>query len=88
MATLLLGASVVAVTARSVHRSRGAERPARAVALAASAAIWGVLGAGAAARMTGRHVDPQVLLAYEITLAAVAAAVLIDVRRRRSAGPL
>ena len=84
VATLLLGASVVAVTARSLRRSRGAERPAWAVALTASAAIWGVLGVGAVARLAGRHVDPQVLVAYEITLASVAAAVFIDVRLRRS----
>jgi signal transduction histidine kinase len=82
--TLLLGGSVVAVTARNLRAARGAERRARAVALAASAAIWGVLGVGAVARLAGRHVDSQVLVAYEITLAAVAAAVFIDVRLRRS----
>jgi len=78
--TLVLAASVIAVTLRGYLRSRGAERPGRLIGLAASAAVWGVLCVGAGARVAGRPVDPQVLVAYEVTLIAVAMTVLIDVR--------
>ena len=79
-ATLLLGASVVAVTARGTRRPHD---PARLIALAASVAVWGVLGVGALARLAGRPVDGQVLPVYTITITAVAVALLADARRRR-----
>jgi signal transduction histidine kinase len=80
VATMILGASVITVTLRAYLRSRGVERPDRLVGLTASAAVWGVLCVGAGARFAGRPVDPQVLVAYEVTLISVALAVLIDVR--------
>lgn len=79
-ATLLLGASVVAVTARGVRRPYD---PARLIGLVASVAVWGVLGVGAVARLAGRPVDRQVLLAYTVTITAVAVAVFADTRLRR-----
>jgi signal transduction histidine kinase len=80
VATLALAASVIAVTLRGYLRSRGVERRARLIGLTASAAVWGVLCVGAGARLAGRPLDPQVLVAYEVTLIAVAIAVFVDVR--------
>jgi hypothetical protein len=61
LATVALAGLVGAVMMRGHRRSRGAERRARLTSLVASVAVFGVLCAGAAARLTGSRVGHQVL---------------------------
>jgi signal transduction histidine kinase len=80
---VVLAVLVVAAIVRGYVGTRGADRRARLVPLVAAVAVWGVLGFGAAARLAGRHVDPQVLFAYEVVLIASSALLLIDARYGR-----
>jgi signal transduction histidine kinase len=78
--TLALSVLVVAVMVRGYRLARGTQRRARVVPMVATIAAWGVLGFGAAARLTGRDVDGQVLVAYELVLAATTVALFVDAR--------
>ncbi|MFF5288023.1 sensor histidine kinase [Paractinoplanes globisporus] len=78
--TVLVGVAVVAVIAW------GGRRPSVAwvTALACAVAFWGLLSFGAVARWEGLLIDPQILLAYDAVVIAVAVALLAETRLRRS----
>ena len=78
--TIGLAGSVTAVTALGYRQSHGAERRARLTSTLATAAVMGVLAVGAAARLTGRDIDHTMLVAYEVTLIAVAVVLFADTR--------
>jgi signal transduction histidine kinase len=81
--TLVFASVVAVVMARGYRRARGAERRMRLVPLTSSVAVWGALGFGAAARLTDRHVDAQVLMVYEVMLVATAVVMFVDSRYGR-----
>jgi signal transduction histidine kinase len=78
--TLALSVLVVVVVVRGYRLVRGMQQRARFVPMVAAVAVWGVLGFGAAARLAGRHVDGQVLVAYELALIATTVALFADAR--------
>lgn len=78
--TLVVGVLVATVATRSLVRARGTARRAQVVPLFAAVMVWGVLCAGALARLIGRRVDAQVLTVYEVVLIVAAVVVLVDVR--------
>jgi hypothetical protein len=74
--TLALGLCVVGVAGPRWRRSLDADRPARLVVLLGAVLLWGVLGIGAAGRLAGWGIEPQVLVGYECTIVAVALGLL------------
>jgi hypothetical protein len=79
----LLGAVLLAAGLRYA-RAGGAERRARAAALAATAAVAGTLGAAAVLRLADAAADGTVLWVYEAVLALVAAGLCADLLSGRS----
>jgi len=82
-ATIVLAVVVVAVTTRGYRAAQGGLRRARLTALVVSAAVLGVLAAGAVARLAGRYVDHEVLVVYEFTLIAASVVIFADARGGR-----
>jgi hypothetical protein len=81
-AALFVAVLVAAVTGPS--RLQSANRRSARLAGACAALVWGLLTVAAVARLAGVHIDGLLLVAYEIALLAILAAILIDNRYRRS----
>jgi signal transduction histidine kinase len=84
--TIVLAVALVLVAARGFVVATGSTRHERLLALEASAALGLVLVGGAVARLTfpaGQMVEPA-LLAYEVVLVAIAVALPLGLRVRRS----
>jgi signal transduction histidine kinase len=84
---LALAATILAVAARRYVVARGPERRARATALGSSTVYGLVLAIGALSRLGGAHGDRPVLVAYELSVAVVAAVLAVDSLRARWAEP-
>jgi signal transduction histidine kinase len=80
VATIALAAWVCGIATLGYRRSRGARHRARLTSLLGSAMIFSVLAFGAASRLGGWHVEQGVVLAYEVSLIVVSAALFADVR--------
>jgi signal transduction histidine kinase len=78
--TILLS---IAVVAASLWRPAIKTTP-EWVAATGAVAMWCVLGVGALLRAANVAIDPQLLLAYELMLLAIAATLVIDYRYRTS----
>jgi signal transduction histidine kinase len=80
VATIALSASILVV---SLWRPARKTVPQRIAGIGA-ALVWGVVAVGAIVRISDIHIDPDILLAYELSLLAVTALLVIDYRYRRS----
>jgi signal transduction histidine kinase len=69
--TIVFSGWLAAVMIRGYRSASGHQRRAHLASTLASIAVFGALTVGALARMTGGHVDPEVLLGYQIALLAV-----------------
>jgi signal transduction histidine kinase len=81
--TLVLAAVVAATALRLFLGASGPARRARAPALAAAFALAGVLAFGVLARLSASGASDTVLWTYDAVVAAVAAALLVDLLRSR-----
>ncbi len=80
LATLALAFSIIVVSLWRPARKSVSQR----IAGAGAALVWGVVALGAILRVSDIHIDSGVLLAYELSLLAVTAALMIEYRYRRS----
>jgi Histidine kinase-, DNA gyrase B-, and HSP90-like ATPase len=78
--TILLS---VAIVAASLWRPAKKTTP-EWIAATGAVAMWCILGVGAILRAANIAIDPQLLLAYEVVLLAIAATLVIDYRYRTS----
>lgn len=76
--TLAFATVLLIAVGFTAFRRRGALRPARLLALAATATFVAVLAAGAIVRLDGGVADPRLPLAYRLALAAVAVGLLVE----------
>jgi signal transduction histidine kinase len=81
--TIALALVVAAVAGRRYRLASGAERHARAPALAAATAVSAVLAAASLGRLSGAGHDRLALWAYELALGVVAVVFLADLLRGR-----
>jgi signal transduction histidine kinase len=80
LATIALAVSIIVVSLWRPASKTMSQR----IAGAGAALVWGVVGLGAISHISDIHVDAGILLAYELSLFAVTAALAIDYRYRRS----
>jgi signal transduction histidine kinase len=80
LATLALCVSIIVVSLWRPARKTVPQR----IAGAGAALVWGVVALGAILRLSGIQIDSAILLAYELSLLAVAAMLMIDYRYRSS----
>lgn len=78
--TIVLSVSIIAMSLWRPARKTTPEW----IAAIGAVAMWGVLGMGAILRVAKIGIDSQLLLAYELVLLAIAAALVIDYRYRTS----
>ena len=80
---LALAAAVALAAAHGFLHSSGPARSATAPAFAAAVAFAAILALGALVRMTGLDADRAILWAYDVVLAGIAVALVVDLLRGR-----
>jgi hypothetical protein len=78
--TIVLSVSIIAMSLWRPARKTMPEW----IAATGAVAMWGVLGIGAILRAANVDIDSRLLLAYQLVLLAIAAALMIDYRYRTS----